>query len=128
MVDLSSSMTLIARDRHTRAIRQRAALLTALDLRPDWSSNAYAEYLVARLTVPPELLRQLQTQKGQEKYRAAYLIPDGRRGLSAGGCTRVWCKGPRTSRLKGWYLRTFGSESSVYTKPRMRAAPISFAP
>ena len=75
MVDLSSSMTMIARDRRTRAIRQRAALLTALVLRPDWSSNAYAEYLVARLTVPPKLLRQLQTQKGQEKYHSAYLIP-----------------------------------------------------
>jgi hypothetical protein len=75
MVDLSSSMTMIGRDRHTRAIRQRAALLTALVLRPDWSPNAYAEYLVARLTVSPKLLRQLQSQKGHEKYRSAYLIP-----------------------------------------------------
>jgi hypothetical protein len=74
MVDLSSSMTMIGRDRHTRAIRQRAALLTALVLRPDWSPNAYAEYLVARLTVSPKLVRQLQTQKGHEKYRSEHLI------------------------------------------------------
>ena len=93
MVDLSSSMTMIARDRHTRAIRQRAALLTALDLRPDWSSNAYAEYLVARLTVPPELLRQLQTQKGQEKYRAAYLIPTAAEDCLLGALLESGVKG-----------------------------------
>jgi hypothetical protein len=75
MVDLSPSMTIIDRDTRTRAVRQRAALLTGLVLRPDWRSNSYAEYLVAKLTVGPEILGEFGSETRFQKYCTSYLFP-----------------------------------------------------
>jgi hypothetical protein len=75
LVDLSSSLTLIDRDAHTRSVRQQAALLTAHVLRPDWPSNAYAEYLVAKLEVSPEMLDDPEYKTGLGRHRTSYLFP-----------------------------------------------------
>jgi hypothetical protein len=75
LVDLSSSLTLIERDAHTRSVRQRAALLTAHVLRPDWPGNGYAEYFVTKLEVRPEMLDDPEYKTRLARYNTSYLFP-----------------------------------------------------
>jgi hypothetical protein len=73
LIDLSASLTAIDRDTCTRSVRQQAALLMAHVLRPDWPSNAYAEYLVATVEVSPELWEDPEYRSTQ--YRIGHLFP-----------------------------------------------------
>ena len=75
LVDLSASMTMIERDVDTRAVRQRAALMLGNINRPDWPVNVYAEYLVGKIIVAPQVLRGLEVKVWKEKYRTPFLFP-----------------------------------------------------
>jgi FRG domain len=73
--DLSASLSMLERDPHTRATRQRAALLTGLIRRADWPANAYAEYLVAKLIVSPQVLAEREKQSALKSFDTDYLFP-----------------------------------------------------
>jgi hypothetical protein len=75
LVDLSASMTMIERDVRTRAVRQRAALLLGNVNRPDWATNACAEYLVGKIIVAPQVLRGLEVKASTARYRTSFLFP-----------------------------------------------------